>query len=82
MKKILLILVAAMMTLTGFAAGTGDGSSKANAIEFDWTNGNTQEAGTALWYVVRLEERLAEVDDPNIALYLTNLSSSSADRRF
>ncbi len=79
MKKILLILVAAMMTLTGFAAGTGDGSSKANAIEFDWTNGNTQEAGTALWYVVRLEERLAEVDDPNIALYLTNLSSSSAD---
>lgn len=79
MKKILLILVAATMTLTGFAAGTGDGSSKANAIEFDWTNGNTQEAGTALWYVVRLEERLAEVDDPNIALYLTNLSSSSAD---
>lgn len=78
MKKLLLILVAATMTLAGYAAGKGDGSSKADAIEFDWTNGNTQEANTSLWYVVRLAERLAEVEDPNIALYLTNLSSSAA----
>ncbi len=79
MKKLILILIAATMTLSGFAAGTGDGSSKANAIEFDWVNGNTQDANTSLWYVVTLADRLKAVDDPSIALYLSNLSSSSAD---
>lgn len=77
MKKLLQILIAASLTLTGYAAGTGDGSSKANAIEFDWVNGNTQDANTALWYRVELDW-LYEVDDPDIAHYLTNLSSSSA----
>ncbi|MBR6354165.1 MAG: hypothetical protein IKS01_00105, partial [Paludibacteraceae bacterium] len=76
MKKLLLILVAATMTLAGYAAGKGDGLSKADAIEFDWTNGNTQEAGT-FWYKVTFGNRL-EVDAPNLALNLTNLSSSSA----
>ena len=79
MKKLILFLIAATMTLTGFAAGTGDGSSRANAIEFDWTNGHTQAAGTVSWYVVRFGDRLTEVDDPNIALYLTNMSSSLAE---
>ena len=77
MKKLLLILVAATMTLTGFAAGTGDGLSKADAIEFDWTNGNTQEAGT-YWYRVTFGDRL-NIDAPSLALYLTNLSSSVAE---
>ena len=79
MKKLLLILMAASLTLTGYAAGMGDGSSKANAIEFDWVNGNTQDANTSLWYVVTMADRLKAVEDPNIALYLTNLSSSAAD---
>lgn len=78
MKKLILILIAATTTLFGFAAGKGDGSTKSDAIEFDWENGNTQEAGTTKWYKVTVQDQLKVLENPNIALYLTNLSSSEA----
>lgn len=78
MKKLFLFLAAAIMTVAGYAAGTGDGSSQANAIEFDWEAGNTQVAGTSLWYRVSLESLYGE-EEPMLALYLTNLSYNSAD---
>lgn len=64
-----------MCTLAGWAIGRGDGMTKANAIEFDWANGNVQTPGLidTYWYRVALDP-LYEEDNPTLALYLTNLS--------
>ncbi|MBR1381221.1 MAG: hypothetical protein IJ554_01985, partial [Paludibacteraceae bacterium] len=51
------------------------GSSKANAIDFDWDKGVTHEGGvTALWYRVDLAP-LYEEENPSLTLYLTNPSN-------
>ena len=71
MRKILLTAVAMLMTITMMAIGKNDGSTKANAIDFDWDKGNEQEAGI-LWYRVSLDP-LYDMDVPTLALYMTNL---------
>lgn len=78
MRKILLSAIALMMTATMMAIGTGDGQSQANAIDFDWENGNVHKAATeALWYRVDLSP-LKSVEDPTLALYLTNLTAETS----
>jgi hypothetical protein len=72
MKKYFLLIVASMMTISMMAVGTGDGSTKANAIEFDWDKGNVHMAGTK-WYHVDLAP-LYEEDNPSLTLYVTNPS--------
>lgn len=60
------------------AIGNNSGMTKANAIDFDWENGNVHKAGTAvLWYRVDLSP-LTSVEDPTLALYLTNLTEEVA----
>ena len=46
MKKFFLLIMASMMAVSMMAVGTGDGSSTANASEFDWNKRNTHTAGT------------------------------------
>ena len=72
MRKILLSTVALLMSVFLIA---GNGSSKADAIDFDWANGNVHESTEALWYNVDL----APVDDAKyLVLYLTNLADEEA----
>ena len=60
------------------AIGNNSGMTKANAIDFDWENGNVHKAGNAvLWYRVDLSP-LTSVEDPTLALYLTNLTEEVA----
>ena len=73
MRKFLLSTIALLMAVATMA---GNGSSKANAIDFDWANGNTHEAGT-LWYRVNLS-LIRGMVDPTLALYLTNLTDEIA----
>ena len=73
MRKFLLSTIALLMAVATMA---GNGSSKANAIDFDWANGNTHEAGT-LWYRVNLSP-ISGMVDPTLALYLTNLTDETA----
>lgn len=78
MKKVLLLTLSALLAFNMFAAGKGDGSSKEDAIEFDWVNGNTQEGGQSLWYSVSLTP-IYEEENPALALYLTNLSMETSN---
>ena len=57
------------------AIGLGDGTSKANAIDFDWANGNVHEASEALWYDV---DMTPVTDAKYLVLYLTNLADEAA----
>ena len=61
------------MTVFAMAIGRNDGSTKANAIDFDWDKGHEQDAGTK-WYRVGLDP-LYEEDNPSLTLYLTNPSN-------
>ena len=72
MKKLFLLFMASMMTISMMAVGTGDGSTKANAIEFDWDKGNVHMAGTK-WYHVDLGP-LYEEDNPSLMLNIANPS--------
>lgn len=72
MKRVLLLSVAVLMAFNMMAMGTGDGSTKANAIEFDWDKGNVHEPGTK-WYHVDLSP-LYEEENPSLSLYVTNPS--------
>ena len=79
MRKILLSTVALLMAVSMMAIGNNSGITKANAIDFDWENGNVHEAGTAtLWYRVDLSP-LKGAEDPTLALYLTNLTNESSE---
>ena len=69
MRKFLLSAIALLMTATMLAVGNGSGSSQANAIDFDWTNGNIHEASSALWYCVDLAPIDAKAE-PALVLYL------------
>ena len=59
------------------AIGLGDGSTKANAIDFDWANGHKPALSAGSWYRVNLSPLKAEANDPTLALYLTNLSNAT-----
>lgn len=72
MKRFTLLSVAVMMALSMMAIGNNSGSTKANAIDFDWETGNVHEGGTK-WYRVDLAPLYDEVD-PTLSLYLTNPS--------
>ena len=74
MRKFLLSTIAMMFSVVMLAAGSGDGKSKANAIDFNWVDGH-EHVGTA-WYRVDLSQINGMVD-PTLALYLTNLTDES-----
>lgn len=74
MKKSLLLSAICCLTLTLWA---GDGSSKKSPIEFDWENGNMQEATSkAIWYRVNLDKLYTEAN-PALALYIINETDST-----
>ena len=75
MRKFLLSSFALLMSVAMMAVGAGDGTNKANAIDFDWANGNVHESSEALWYDVDM----TPVDDAKyLVLYLTNLADEAA----
>ena len=74
MKKFFLLTIASMMTIFAMAVGTNDGSTKANAIDFDWDKGNVHTGGTK-WYHVDLAP-LYEEESPSLTLFVTNPSRS------
>ena len=74
MKKFLTLVVALAMTIPMMAIGRNDGSTKANAIDFDWDKGLEHDSGTK-WYRVDLAP-LYEEENPSLALYLTNPSNA------
>ena len=74
MRKILTLVVALVLTIPMMAIGRNDGSTKANAIDFDWDRGLEHESGTK-WYRVDLAP-LYEEENPSLALYLTNPSNA------
>lgn len=76
MKKVHIILALLILATPIFALGRNDGSSKAHSIDFDWVNGHVQEPG-AFWYRVAVAP-VFELQDPELLLTLTNLSTDSA----
>ena len=70
MKKFLTLVVALVMVIPMMAIGRNDGSTKANAIDFDWEAPMTHTGGT-LWYVVNLDP-LYEEETPALNLFLAN----------
>ena len=75
MRKFLLSTVALLMAISMMAIGNNSGVNKANAIDFNWADGHTHEAGSVLWYRVTLAHLSKEANDPTLALYLTNLTT-------
>lgn len=76
MKRFLLIAFASLCFLPVWALGNNSGETKANAIEFDWQNGNEQSEGTK-WYRVDLAPLYDDLDAPTLMLHLTNLDETS-----
>ena len=76
MKKFFLLTMASLMTVFAMAIGRNDGSTKANAIDFDWDKGNVHSGGT-LWYHVDLAP-LYEEENPSLTLYVTNPSRDNS----
>ena len=70
MKKFLTFALALVLVLPLAAKGRNDGSTKANAIDFDWENPMTHSGGTK-WYVVDLAP-LYEEETPALNLFLAN----------
>ena len=70
MKKFLTFVVALSMTIPMMSIGRNDGSTKANAIDFDWETPMTHTSGTK-WYVVNLDP-LYEEETPALNLFLVN----------
>lgn len=78
MKKYLLLFLTVVLALPMMAAGNGSGTTIANAIEFDWENGNTQEAGSdGKWYRIDLGP-LYDLEEPALSIHITNLSQTDA----
>lgn len=76
MKRFLLIALVSLCFLPVWALGNNSGETKANAIEFDWQNGNEQSEGTK-WYRVDLAPLYDDLDAPTLMLHLTNLDETS-----
>jgi len=70
MKKFLTLVAALVMTISMMAIGRNDGSTKANAIDFDWEAPMAHSGGTK-WYVVNLDP-LYEEETPALNLFLAN----------
>lgn len=70
MKKIFLLTMASLMTVFVMAVGRNDGSTKGNAIDFDWTAPMEHDGGTK-WYRVDLAP-LYEEESPALNLFLAN----------
>lgn len=70
MKKFLTFVVALVMTIPMMAIGRNDGSTKANAIDFDWEAPMTHTSSTK-WYRVDLAP-LYEEETPALNLFLAN----------
>ena len=76
MRRFLLLIITAMMTISMMAIGNGSGKDKANAIDFNWVEGNLHETTETLWYNVDL----SPVDDAKyLVLYITNLADEAAN---
>ena len=76
MRRFLLLIITAMMTISSMAIGTGNGKDKANAIDFKWADGNLHETTETLWYNVDL----SPMDDAKyLVLYVTNLADEVAN---
>ena len=73
MKKFFLLTLLSMVTVSMMAIGNNSGSTKANAIDFDWSTGVEHPGGTK-WYRVDLAP-LYEEENPSLTLYLTNPSN-------
>jgi len=73
--KFLTLLFALMACTTLFAVGRNDGSTKANAIDFDWDNGAMHPGGT-LWYRLDLTPIYAGAD--TLRFSVTNPSSTDS----
>ena len=75
MKKFLTLVVALVMVIPMMAIGRNDGSTKANAIDFDWeapmTHDPSTGAGATKWYRVDLAP-LYEEESPALNLFLAN----------
>ena len=78
MRKFLLSAIALLMTATMLAVGNGSGKSQANAIDFDWDGELFHGAGNTSWYCIKLSELNKDVDDPTVAIYLTNPGNEMA----
>ena len=78
MRKFLLSTIAVFMSVAMMAIGKGDGTSKANAIDFDWADGHKPALSAGSWYRVSLSPLSEEAYDPTLALYLTNLTDETA----
>lgn len=76
MKKVHIIFALLILATPIFALGRNDGSSKAHSIDFDWDKVFVQEPG-AFWYRVAVAP-IFELQDPELLLTLTNLSTDSA----
>ena len=75
MRRLIIYTIMALMTVSAMAIGRNDGSTKANAIDFDWDKGIEHAGGAnALWYRVDLAP-LYEEENPSLSLYLTNPSN-------
>ena len=76
MRRFLLLIITAMMTISSMAIGAGNGKDKANAIDFSWVDGNLHETTETLWYDVDL----SPMDDAKyLVLYVTNLADEVAN---
>ena len=75
MRKFLFSAIALMMSVSLWAAGTGDSSK---AINFDWDGENRVEAGTTVKYSLGLQDLVDRANEPVIALYLNNLTTAPA----
>ena len=73
MKKFLLLTMVSMMTVFAMAIGRNDGSTKANAIDFDWDGGHVQVGDTVKWYRVDLTPLYSE-ENPALTLYMVSQS--------
>ena len=76
MRKILFSAIALMMSVTLWAAGAADSSK---AINFDWDGENQVKAGTTVEYSLGLQDLVNRANEPVIALYLNNLTTSPAN---
>ena len=74
MKKFLLCTMGSLISVCAMAIGDNDGSTKANAIEFDLEGKGVDHPGGTLWYRVDLAPLYKE-DNPSMTLYLTNPSN-------
>ena len=74
MKKFLLCAMLSLISVFTMAIGRNDGSTKANAIEFDLEGKGVDHPGGTLWYRVDLAPLYKE-DNPSMTLYLTNPSN-------